>query len=244
MSGRKTGVWGCAAALVLGGCGLLPTASKGGGEVSEADAPPEPTVVVEGGIPDARDNPDAPVLYVQLQGPKEHATPVPYLYGYPLFAGGGGSHGLRRLRQDNWTGYDRHEEEDQDGVVRVREAFPSIGCRFEGIQQDETTYVPLFVQCDVPAPSERGGKSRPAVGKLKAGVKAAKVPAEPSLEKAFLGEWHITTKDFDGKNGTGYFNTAGGLLGFGFERGKLTSIAFLFDTPEKRWRESSLWTPP
>lgn len=234
-----------ALALIAGGCGLLANSKKQGGPAAaEASAAPEPTVIVDGDIPAARDDESAPVLAVQLMGEGKALTPVPYLYGYPLYPGGGGTHGLRRLRQDNWTGYEREESEDQDGVVRVRETFPSLGCRFEGIQQDETTYVPLFVQCDVPAPDERGGKARPAVGELRAGAKAKEVPLEPTLEQAYLGDWHITTKGFDGKNGTGYFNTGGGLLGFGFEKGKLTSIAFLFDTPEERWRSSALWSPP
>jgi hypothetical protein len=195
------------------------------------------------GKPPELDDAHAPLIRVELVGSPAHPVPVPYLYGYPLYADGPALEGVRRLRQENWTGYTRDAQKDGDGVEHVVEHFPELGCFFEGIQQDEAHYVPLYLQCDLPAPKERGSK-RPVIGDIMTGAKADNVPKEPSLAKAFLGEWHAKSAGFDDGSGAGYFDTQYGLLGFGFKKSKLNSIAFVFDTPEQRWRKPELWQQP
>jgi hypothetical protein len=193
--------------------------------------------------PAERDDPNAPMLRVELHGADGRPVAVPYLYGYPLYAEGPALEGVRMLRQDNWTGYAREERKDQDGMIRVLENFPELGCVFEGIQEDEGRYVPLSVECTAPSPKQRGGK-RPVVGGIAVGARPDTVPKDPSLIKVFLGEWHATTPGFDGGSGAGYFDTAHGLIGFGFKKGKLNSVGFLFDPPERRWRKVELWQAP
>jgi hypothetical protein len=194
--------------------------------------------------PPERDDPKAPVLRVELRGPRDQAVAVPYLYGYPLYAEDPAIHGLRMLRQENWAGYEREVHKEQDGVIRVVESFPELGCVFEGVQEDEGAYVPFSMECNLPPPKKRGGYKRPVVGEVLLGARADSVPKEESLAKAFFGDWHATTAGFDGNNGAGYFDTAHGLLGFGFKKGRLTSVGFVFDPPEKRWRSPELWAPP
>jgi hypothetical protein len=193
--------------------------------------------------PAERDDPKAAIVRVQVVGSANHPVPVPYMYGYPLYADGAAIQGIRMLRQDNWAGYMRDQQPDANGVVRVIESFPALGCSFEGIQEDETHYVPFSLQCDLPAPNERG-KNRPAVGQLGFSAKAEAVPKEAGMARAFYGEWHATTPGFDGSDGAGYFDTPGGLVSFGFTKGKLSRVAFVFDPAERRWRAPELWSPP
>jgi hypothetical protein len=193
--------------------------------------------------PKERNDVTAPLLRVELRGASAQPVAVPYLYGYPLYADGPALEGLRMLRQENWTGYSREERKEQDGVVRVLERFPELGCVFDGVQEDETHYVPLALECSLPAPKKRGAK-RPVVGSLGAGVKPDAMLKEPSLAKAFLGEWHAMTPGFDRGNGAGYFDTPHGLIGFGFKKGRLDSVGFVFDPPETRWRKPELWQAP
>lgn len=191
--------------------------------------------------PSERDDPKAPIMRVEVVG--SQSVPVPYVYGYPLYADGPAIQGVRIMRQDNWAGYEREQRQDDKGIVYVSESFPVLGCRFEGIQEDDAHYVPFYVECSVPAPADRG-KTRPVVGQLPALSRADAVPREPVLAKAFLGEWHATTPGFDGTEGAAYFDTPHGLLGFSFVKGKLSRVAFLFDPAEKRWRQPELWQPP
>jgi hypothetical protein len=193
--------------------------------------------------PAERDDAKAPMLRVELKGSTTQPVAVPYLYGYPLYAEEPAIQGLRLLRQDNWAGYSRQVHKAQDGVIRVVETFPELGCVFDGVQEDEGRYVPLSMECNLPAPKKRGVK-RPVVGDIAVGAKADAVPKEASLAKAFLGEFHATTNGFEGGNGAGYFDTPHGLIGFGFKKGKLNSIGFVFDPPEQRWRDAELWQPP
>jgi hypothetical protein len=243
MSTDKRRLW-AVCALSLLACNL--TAKKSGGGESTGggeDAPAAVALDAPASNPPERDDARAPLLRVVLAGSKARPVAVPYVYGYPLYAEGAALQGLRMLRHENWVGYAREQFADPQGVTHVVEAFPSLGCRFEGVQQDDETYVPLRMLCDVPPPKERGA-GRPVVGALSAKTKLDEVPAEPSLKKAFLGEWHAVTEAPDGGETIGYFDVPHGLLGFVFDRGRLTSIAFLFDPPDKRWRNPELWKAP
>lgn len=235
--------WACVALLL--GCKAHARAGRNEVETGGMTSESSDAVAVDtpGSNPPERDDASAPMLRVDLKGSDSQPVPVPYLYGYPLFAEGLAIEGLRMLRQENWAGYARQEHKQQDGVVRVVETFPELGCVFDGVQEDEGHYVPLSMECDVPAPKKRGGK-RPVIGQILPGAKADSVPKDGSLTKAFLGDWHATTAGFDGNNGAAYFDTPHGLLGFGFKKGRLNSIGFVFDPPEKRWRNPELWQPP
>jgi hypothetical protein len=82
------------------------------------------------------------------------------------------------------------------------------------------------------------------VGEHGVGAKVDAVLQEPSLRQAFLGEWHATSPDFESGVGTGYFVTPSGLLGLGFEKGRLARVTFVFDVAEKSWRKPELWAEP
>jgi hypothetical protein len=194
--------------------------------------------------PPERDDPGAPLLRVELRGSPSAPIAVPYLYGYPLYAEGPALQGVQLLRQDNWTDYIKEAVTQPDGVVRVIERFPTLGCTFEGIQEDEGRYVPLTVTCELPAPKERGASKRPVVGAVASSAKASALLEEPSLRKAFYGEWHVQGQGFDAGEGPAYFDTPNGLLGFGFKKGKLAQVGFVFDPAEKRWRKPELWQEP
>jgi hypothetical protein len=237
-----------AALVVLAGCAAFQSNNKPSSSAtmasSEASDRPMPVHVdAPMNNPSERDDPKAPILRVDVAGSPSNPVPVPYYYGYPMYADGPAIQGVRIMRQDNWAGYEREERQDDKGIVYVSESFPVLGCRFEGVQEDPAHYVPFYMECSVPAPADRG-KSRPVVGQLAAAARADAVPREPVLAKAFLGEWHATTPGFDGTEGAAYFDTAHGLVGFSFVKSKLSRIAFLFDPAEKRWRQPELWQPP
>ena len=194
--------------------------------------------------PPERDDAKAPLVRVELRGSPSAPIAVPYLYGYPLYAEGPALQGVQLLRQDNWTDYRKEVLTQPDGVVRVVETFPALGCTFEGIQEDEGRYVPLGLACDLPTPKERGNAKRPVVGAVGTSAKASAVVEEPSLRKAFFGEWHAQGQGFDAGEGPAYFDTPNGLLGFGFKKGKLAQVSFVFDPAEKRWRKPELWKEP
>jgi hypothetical protein len=239
---RRDALLAIGAALLTGSAGVLGCATTQ--HATKTVEQPEPVFVdAPSSNPAERDDPKAAIMRVQVLGSPGNPVTVPYVYGYPMYADGAAIQGVRMLRQDNWTGYMREDQPDANGVVHVKESFPVLGCIFEGVQEDEAHYVPFYVECDLPAPAERG-KGRPAVGQLGAAAKADAVTKEPSLAKAFLGEWHATTAGFDGNEGAGYFDTAHGLVGFGFAKGKLNRVAFLFDPAEQRWRTPELWQPP
>lgn len=229
------------AVVALLGCKTARQQSRGDGTTPERSE--AVSVEMPASNPAERDDAKAPMLRVDLKGSSTQPVAVPYLYGYPLYAEGPAIQGVRMLRQENWTGYSRQEHKSQDGVIRVVETFPELGCVFEGVQEDVGRYVPLSMECSLPAPKKRGVK-RPVVGDLMVGAKADAVPKEASLAKAFLGEFHATTNGFEGGNGAGYFDTPHGLIGFGFKKGKLNSVGFVFDPPEQRWRDAELWQAP
>ena len=193
--------------------------------------------------PVERDDRNAPVVRVAVFGSSSQPIGVPYLYGYPLYAQGTALQGVRLMRQDNWNGLDRTEQEGEGGVVRVVEKLPSLDCEFTGIQEDVGKYVPLSIECELPMPKARGG-ARPVIGAITAGARVATVLEEPSLAKAFLGEFHAQTADLESGDGIGYFDTPDGLLGFGFKNGKLSSVSFVFAPPQQSWRAQELWNEP
>jgi hypothetical protein len=243
MGKGATIVLACLSAGALSGCGLRtgrPT------ETAAGAAPSSPSAVVvdaPASNPKDRDDESAPLVKAQVHGRAPSQIVVPSVFGYPLYAEGSALQGLRWLRQDNWDGYARAEQPQPDGVVRVFESFPALGCTFEGIQEDEEHYVPLTMLCDLPVPRERGS-NRPVAGALQVGAKADSVPKDPALAKAFFGEWHATSDGFSGQDGTGYFDTPSGLLGFVFNEGKLSQISYTFDAAEQRWRTPDLWKAP
>ena len=194
--------------------------------------------------PPERDDAKAPLVRVELRGSPSSPIAVPYLYGCPLYAEGPALQGVLLLRQDNWNDYRKEVLTQPDGVVRVVETFPALGCTFEGVQEDDSHYVPLQVICDLPTPKERGNPKRPVVGAVSTSAKASAVVEEPSLRKAFFGEWHAQGQGFDAGEGPAYFDTPNGLLGFGFKKGKLAQVSFVFDPAEKRWRKPELWQEP
>jgi hypothetical protein len=193
--------------------------------------------------PVERDDRKAPVVRVAVFGSSSQPIGVPYLYGYPLYAQGTALQGVRLMRQDNWNGLDRTEQEGEGGIVRVVEKLPSLGCEFTGIQEDVNRYVPLSVECDLPAPKGRAG-ARPAIGDVSPGARVAALLEEPTIAKAFLGEFHAQTAGLEAGDGVGYFDTPDGLLGFGFKNGKLASVSFVFAPPQQGWRTQELWNEP
>jgi len=193
--------------------------------------------------PAERDDRTAPVVRVAVFGTSSEPVGVPYLYGYPLYAEGTALQGVRLMRQDNWAGIERTEQEGEGGVVRVVEKLPALECEFIGIQEDIGKYVPLSIQCDLPSARGRNG-GRPAVGEVTAGARSADVLSEPTLSKAFLGEFHAQTPGLDAGDGTGYFDTPSGLLGFEFKNDKLVAVSFLFSPPQTSWRTPELWNEP
>src|SRR5262245_25309319 len=94
-------------------CGCKPHARAGhsNAESSDTTSGSEESVSVDmpASNPAERDDPNAPMLRVELKGPEAQPIPVPYLYGYPLYAEGSAIEGLRMLRQENWAGYARQE---------------------------------------------------------------------------------------------------------------------------------------
>jgi hypothetical protein len=193
-----------------------------------------------------RDDVEAPVVQVLLLNDGKRGVPVPYVYGYPIYPEGEAVQGLLKLRQDNMEGESREQREDERGVVHVRELLPKLGCVIEGVQETETQFVPLELRCDVPPPRDLGGAKRPVFGDVRAGAAPRDVLAQPIVAKAFYGDFHLQSDGLDkGKGeGTGYFNTDHGQLAFGFAKGKLVSVSYLFDPPVKAWRDPALWAGP
>jgi len=247
--GRARLIVALALATTSAGCSLFSSSPKKPGEGEEHSAHNAPSGAKTTSLPapmsspSERDDPKAPILRIAQLGSSRDPVGVPYLYGYPLCAEGATIDGIRLLRNDNWTGATREEQTEAGGLIRIVETLPAIGCTLTAIKEDQTKYVPLELSCELPVPKDRGGP-RPVVGSLNAGAKVDAVLNEPSLKQAFLGEWHATSPDFSNGFGTGYFDTPSGLLGLGFEKGKLARVTFVFDATEKSWRKPELWTEP
>ncbi len=244
----------CALGVVMSllvGCGLFSkkegttAAEQSSAPVSSVEHIKRPEVAVD--VPwdtSARDNQQEPILKVALIGDESNPVPVPFLYGYPLYAGGDAARGILKLRHDSWTGVEQVDFEDETGVQRRSEHFPLLGCTIEGIKQDATTFIPLSLICELPPPDDLGGSKRPVVGSVKAGAREKAIIKEPSIRKAFFGNWHLKSTDFDTGNGEAYFNTDHGLLVFGFDGGRLARVGYYFHPPEKRWQAAMLWVNP
>lgn len=235
---------------MAGGCGLIgrsgSTSDEDDGASSGGSARPVKRAVhVE--MPEAaltRDDKQAPIVEVIHYDDGVHGVPVPYVYGYPLYAEGTARRGILKLRLENYEGAERESYEDEDGVMHVVERLPSIGCRIEGIQESQMVFVPLSLTCELPAPRALGGKKRPVLGELRQSAKVDDVLAEPSIKKAFLGDFHLTSDNFDSGEGEGFFNTDHGQLAFQFHRKRLTTFSYYFDPPVKEWRSAELWVQP
>ena len=191
-----------------------------------------------------RDDRTAPVVNVMLMDDGADGVAVPWVYGYPLYAEGDAEQSIAKLRHDNWTGATQEQTQDDAGVVHVAEHLPALGCRFDGIQETPSKFVPLSFTCELPPPKALGGNKRPVLGELTTGAKAASLLKEKSIEQAFLGEFHLKSDGFDAGNGIGYFNTTHGQLAFGFERGKLARVIYYFDPSVKAWQTPTLWVNP
>jgi len=234
---RRAPSWAWAVVL-LAGC-----LAKGGNQPqTSTDQKPRRAVKIDLAwtSTEVRDKPDAPILTVAMVEDGARGTPVPYFYGYPLYAEGGGDRGLLQMRRDNKGDSSPMKYEDEYGVVHRREELPLIGCAIEGIEETPVKFVPISLTCDLPAPKSLGGKRRPVVGNASTGAKPDEVIAQEEIQKAFDGDWHLKGKGFETGNGTGYFNTDHGQLGFDFERGKLVRLAYHFD-PNRVWQNPALW---
>lgn len=238
-------------AIALGSSGCIATrpsaksAESAKGLPSDYGQEQARSVVLEtpASSPVERDDRKVPIVRIALFGTSSEPVGVPYLYGYPMYAEGTALQGVRLMRQDNWAGVERTEQQGDGGVMHVKELLPSIGCEFVGIQEDVGKYVPLSVECELP---QARGKNvpRPVVGEVTAGARVAAVLGEPTLAKAFLGEFHAQTPGLESGDGVGYFDTPHGLLGFGFKNGKLSSVSFVFAPPQTNWRTQELWNEP
>jgi len=236
--------------FALFGCGLFGEGSKASepAEPENDHSSSQPSGKVDVEMPwettKVRDDATAPVVRVVVLQSGKRAVPVPYVYGYPIYPEGAATQGLLKLRIDNYEGATREQREDEQGVVHVRELLPKLGCTIEGVLEGETQFVPSELRCDVPAPKELGGTKRPVFGEVRAGATPRDVLAQPVVGKAFYGDWHMQSEGFAKGKGEGFFNTDHGQLAFGFERGKLVSVAYYFDPPVKGWRDQSLWALP
>jgi hypothetical protein len=227
---------------MVGGCDLL-RRSKPQSEVQkESTSEGSSYIPIPMGISDELRDSEMPILRVALiKNKKNQLVPVPYFYGYPFYASVEAKAGIYRFREDIWTGYLREENIDDDGVTYLTELFPDVDCAFYGILETKEKYIPMYLECLLPPPNNMGGRKRPVVGDVMVGANPQEILSEPSIKKAFLGDWHAVTPGFEDGNGTGYFNTEHGQLGFGFKGGKLNKIVYMFDPPVKLWRSPEIW---
>lgn len=237
------------APLALLGCGLFGEGSKASETPEhETDHPSQASGKVQVDMPwettKVRDDATAPILRVAVLPNGKRSVAVPYVYGYPIYPEGEATQGLLKLRQENYEGATREQREDEQGVTHVRELLPRLGCTIEGLLEAETQFVPIELRCSVPPPKDLGGSKRPVFGEARAGASPRDVLNQEVVGKAFYGDWHMQSEGLAKGKGEGFFNTDHGQLAFGFERGKLISVAYYFDPPVKGWRDQSLWALP
>ena len=235
----------CALGLLLGslgwGCGLLEAGGgSAGGEGTTANKRKAVAVEMPWVTTEERDKERAPVVRVELLDDGAAGVPVPYIYGYPLYAEGDAARGILMLRHDAWDSREEEVFEDDSGVVHRVERLSLLDCVLEGIKESEAKFVPTKLSCNVPAPKALGGPDRPVIGELGAGAKPEDVLQQPQLAKAFYGDWHFKDQGLSEGNGTGYLNTDHGQLGFGFRRNRLRSVSYHFD-PGQVWNNPLLW---
>jgi hypothetical protein len=184
-----------------------------------------------------RENVSAPILSVATID----EVVYPYVYGYPLYPEGDGARGIVELRKASREGAKCSKAPDKDGVVRVAEELPAIGCRFEGVREGKREFVPVSLTCSLPAPSALGGAKRPVLGSIAVGAKAEEILTEPTVVENFLGAFHLTSDDFAGGSGTAYFNTTHGQIAFVFKGQKLDHFVYYFDPGVPGWHDQKLW---
>jgi hypothetical protein len=244
MSKRFTYVRKLGAVLLQGfvvGCATTGATTHAPSASSETAPDPlaEKHVAVEmpAEAPEVRTNGNAPILSVVTIGDVVYA----YVYGYPFYPEGEAARGISELRKASADGAKHSKSVDQDGVVHAVEVLPAIGCRFDGIRQDKTTFVPVSLTCDLPAPTALGGAKRPVLGAISAGAKAEEILKEPTVVENFLGAFHLTSDDFAAGSGSGFFNTTHGQIAFVFKEQKLDHFVYYFDPGVNGWREAKSW---
>lgn len=226
---------------LAGGCDLL-RRSKPESAAEEKPSEEATYIPIPMGISDELQNTTMPLLRVeQIANSNKRLVPIIYFYGYPFYGSAEAKNGIYRFREDVWTGYLRDESVDEDGVTYLSEIFPEVDCSFYGILETKEKYIPMYLECMLPPPHGMGGRKRPVIGNVMTGATPQQVLDEPSIKKAFLGDWHAVTPGFEKGNGTGYFNTEHGQLGFAFKGGKLNKLVYMFDPPVKLWRAPEIW---
>ncbi|MBN1652992.1 MAG: hypothetical protein JXA30_04375 [Deltaproteobacteria bacterium] len=226
---------------LLSGCDFL-RRSKPEAETTEKDSTGSIHIPIPIGISDELREAGRPVFRVELiDDGTGRMVPVPFFYGYPFYGTIEAKVGIYRFREDVWTGYTREQSVDNDGVTYLTETFPEANCTFYGILETSEKYIPMYLECLLPPPNNLGGRKRPIVGNLLTGATAQEILDEPSIKQIFLGDWHAVTPDFENSDGTGYFNTEHGQIGFGFKEGKLHKLVYMFDPPVKVWRSPEIW---
>jgi hypothetical protein len=186
---------------------------------------------------EVRQNVSAPILSVVTIDDVIY----PYVYGYPLYPEGDGARGILELRKASAEGAAVAKKRDKDGVQHVTEDLPAIGCRFKGIRESRTKFVPVSLACDLPAPKALGGAKRPVLGTLNAGAKADEILKEPTVEEHFMGAFHLTSDDFAAGSGTAFFNTTHGQIALVFKSQKLDHFVYYFDPGVAGWQNQATW---
>ena len=231
----------CAAISLLVGCAKS-TGPKGQASAGDEDDDEAMALVPPVSMPidatEQRDDPGAAILTISSL---DRAV-FPYVYGYPIYPEGDGARGIPKLRSENAEGAELSEIEDESGVKLAREDLPQLGCRFDGVRETPIKFVPISLSCELPAPKTLGGVRRPVVGDVSSTAKPEQLLAEPSIQQAFLGEFHLTSDDFASGSGVGYFNTTHGQLAFVFSKKKLVRFVYYFDPGVKAWQSQELWT--
>lgn len=210
------------------------------GESSTRDSSEPAEISMPRAAAAVRDNRAAPILQVAVAG----KVTYPSVYGYPLYPEGDAARGIPALRTENWDGARQQDTEDQGGVVHAVEELPQLGCRFDGIRENMNKFVPVSLTCELPAPKALGGAKRPVLGAVGAGAKPEQLLKSRPVQEAFLGEFHLTSDDFNSGSGTGYFNTTHGQLAFVFSKKRLTRFVYYFDPGVKGWQNPALWVKP
>ena len=187
-----------------------------------------------------RDDPAAAIITISSMGRNVFA----YVYGYPLYPEGDAARGIPKLRSDNWAGAHSSEEQDESGVKLAHEELPQLGCSFDGVRESAVKFVPISLTCELPAPKPLGGAGRPVVDRLLVSAKAEDLLQQPSVETAFLGEFHLTSDDPVSGAHTGYFNTTHGQLAFVYQKKRLARFVYYFDPGVQGWQNQELWVKP
>jgi hypothetical protein len=232
----------CVVALLLAAvsCKTLGSAKSSGSSNGAAGLGPDEVefaAPVETPSDNARDDPDAAIVTVSSV---DHAV-FPYVYGYPIYPEEPESRGIIKLRTENAEGARQSEVEDESGVKLDTEELPKLGCRIEGVRESVVKFVPISLTCELPAPKSLGGAKRPVLGHTAPYAKSDELLKEPAIQRAFLGEFHLESDGFSRGSGTGYFNTAHGLLAFVFANKKLVRFVYYFDPGVKGWQNQELW---